>query len=93
MYHLALKCYKIRLLRCILFKKTKVPRVSLFFTLFATANTVHGVILRACKCIKSETRKPAIFRLKIAGSIARGSSPYQATWMIRRVLNLVLEYL
>ena len=27
-------------------------------------NTVHGVILRACKCIKSETRGLAIFRSK-----------------------------
>jgi hypothetical protein len=59
------------------FKKT-VPRVSLFLTLSATANTVHGVILRACKC---DTQALAFFSLKTASSIARGSSPYQATWM------------
>jgi hypothetical protein len=52
MYHLALKCYKSRLLRCIL--RIQYPRVLLFFTLSATANTVHVLILRACKCILSE---------------------------------------
>ena len=61
-----------------------VPRVSLFFTLSAAANTVctwvnrfyaHANVLKA-----SETRELAFFSLKKASSIARGSSPYQAAW-------------
>ena len=54
-----------------LYFKNTVSRVSLLFTLLATANTVYAMILRACKCIKSETRELAIFSLKIASSIAK----------------------
>jgi hypothetical protein len=65
-----------------LYFKNTVPRVSLLFTLSATVNHVYAMILRACKCIKSETRELTIFSLKIVSSIARGSSPctleYQA---------------
>jgi hypothetical protein len=53
-----------------LYFKNTVPRVSLFFTLSATLNTVHELILRACKYIKSETRKLPFFRLKKGSSIA-----------------------
>jgi hypothetical protein len=61
MYHLALKYYKSRLLRYIL--RILYPRVSLCFTLSATANTVHALVLRACKYIfKSETRGLTAFR-------------------------------
>jgi hypothetical protein len=68
-----------------LYFKNTVPRVSLLFTLSATVNTVYAMILRACKCIKSETRELTIFSLKIVSSIARGSSPYQARWLHRGV--------
>jgi hypothetical protein len=40
----------------------------------------HALILRACKCIKSETRELPIFSLKIGSSVARGSSPYEPAW-------------
>ena len=80
-----------------LYFKNTVPRVSLFFTLSTLANTVHAVILRACKCIKSETRELSIFSLKIDSSIARGSSPYQAWWtmcsiMVHGVTTNMLQY-
>ena len=48
-----------KIISFVVFLKNTVSRVSSCFTLSATANTIHYLILRACKCInKSETRKP-----------------------------------
>jgi hypothetical protein len=73
-----------------LYFKNTVLRVSLFFTFIrygVSELQAHANVLKH----KSETREPAIFSLKIAGSIARGSSPYQAAWEAVKVLNLALS--
>jgi hypothetical protein len=63
MYYLAIIN---KILKCCKVVSFLLPnsRVSLLFTLSATVNGVHGLILRACKCIKSETRERPRFRPK-----------------------------